>query len=445
MSEHVAGDVWPKLYLAHVKEWTRRFADACRACRVDGVVVFSGAIKRRYRDDIEIPFVAEPFFRVWVPHAYPDAALRIVPGEAPRLVYCRNDDFWTMPPPEPGGFWTDGFDIREVASMEALLIELGDLSVMAGLGESADDTTELASANDATLLSHLDFHRAYKTPYEVACIEQANRIAARGQAAAHRLLADRPSEFELNETYCRATGQRESALPYLNVVAVNEHAGILHYQELDRHAPPTIHSFLLDAGAYCNGYASDVTRTSSAASDEFSDLILSMDAMQQQLCAEARPGVNFVTLNERAHQLLAEVLTTHGLTRCAADETYDRGITRAFLPHGLGHLLGLQVHDAGGRLQAPGGPTQAPPREHPFLRLTRILEPGFVVTVEPGIYFIPTLLHQLNNGSVAGLVNWQRVEQFVPCGGIRVEDDVLVTESESVNLTRPALRQAGFQ
>ena len=272
------------------------------------------------------------------------------------------------------------------------------------------------------------------------CIERANRIAARGQAATHRIVPDHPSEFELNEIYCRATGQRESALPYLNIVAVNEHAGILHYQELDRHPPPTIRSFLLDAGACCNGYASDVTRTSSGADDEFSDLILSMDAMQQQLCAEAQPGVDFIALNERAHQLLAEVLVAHRLTRCASDETYTLGITRSFLPHGLGHLLGLQVHDAGGHLRTPDGHEHAPPREHPFLRLTRVLEPGFVVTIEPGIYFIPALLNQLKNESVAPLIDWQLVERLSPCGGVRIEDDVLVTESESLNLTRPVMR-----
>ena len=406
--------------------------------------MLSGSIKRRHRDDIEIPFVAEPYFRVWVPQAFPDAALRIVPGEAPRLVYVRNDDFWTVPAPEPEGVWTDEFDIREVDSREALFRELGDLTAMAGLGESAEGMTELASSNDPTLLSNLDYFRAYKTPYEVACIEQANRIAARGQAAAHRLLADRPSEFELNETYCRATGQRESELPYLNVVALNEHAGILHYQQLDREPPSTMHSFLLDAGAQCNGYASDVTRTSSGADDAFSGLIVSMVAMQQELCAEARPRVDFVALNELAHRLLAELLTAHGLTRCTSDETYARGITRAFLPHGLGHLLGLQVHDAGGHLQAPGGPEQTPPNEHPFLRLRRVLEPGFVVTVEPGIYFIPALLNPLKNRSVASLIDWQLVERFRPYGGIRIEDDILVTESESRNLTRPALCQAGF-
>ena len=180
-----------------------------------------------------------------------------------------------------------------------------------------------------------------------------------------------------------------------------------------------------------------------APGDPFADLISSMDAMQQRLCAEARRGVSYVALNELAHRLLAQVLAEHGITRSTPGECFDRGVTRTFLPHGLGHLLGLQVHDAAGHQATPSGTSNAPPDEHPFLRLTRTLEPGFVVTVEPGLYFIPALLEELRNGPASRLVNWDRVERFLPYGGIRVEDNVLVTETESRNLSRPALLQAG--
>ncbi len=444
MPEEPSSDSWPGLYRRHVEEWGRRFAGACAASETDGAVVFSGAIKHHFRDDLEYPFFAEPYFKAWVPEAYPDSALRIAPGEAPLLIYAQNTDFWHMPTPEPDGYWTRHFDIRRVSTKAALLNELGTVSGMAGIGEEADEAMGFATVNDATLLSHLDFHRACKTPYEVACMEEANRIAARGHAAAQRLLTERPSEFELNEVYCRATGQRESALAYQNIVALNEHAGILHYQHLDMHPPATLRSFLLDAGADFNGYASDVSRTWSSPGDPFADLILSMDAMQQKLCAEARQGVSYVSLNDLAHRLLAHVLAEHDITRCTPDECFDRGITRTFLPHGLGHLLGLQVHDAAGHQATPSGTRNAPPDEHPFLRLTRTLEPGFVVTIEPGLYFIPALLEELRNGPVSRLINWEPVERFLPCGGIRVEDNVLVTETESRNLSRPALLESGL-
>ncbi len=444
MPEDLSTDSWASLYSAHFDAWERRVSDACAACGYDGVVIFSGTLKYRFRDDIEYPFFAEPYFKVWVPCAYPDSAIRIVPGERPLLVHSHHEDFWHMPAPEPEGFWTDRFEIRAVATLEALVEELGAVSHRAAIGEDAGKAAGFASVNDPVLLSHLDYWRAIKTPYEVACMEEASRVGALGHAAAQRALAGKLSEFELNEIYCRASGQRESALPYRNIVALNEHAAILHYQNLDRQPPSKFFSFLLDAGADHNGYASDITRTCTSSGDPFGELVASLDAMQRRLCEEACPGLSFVTLNDRAHRLLARVLAEHGIILCRAEDAYEQGVTRTFLPHGLGHLLGLQVHDAGGRLEAPGGMERDAPAEHPFLRLTRTLEPGFVVTIEPGLYFIPALLERLRRDTTGKLVNWACVEQWLPYGGVRIEDNVLVTGSGSRNLTRPALRSAGI-
>jgi len=371
------------------------------------------------------------------------AALKVVPGGRPRLVCLRTQDFWHLPVPEPEGFWTGQLEIRCVATPAEALRELGDVSGFAAIGESAHPSMGFRSVNDPALLAHLDFHRAVKTPYEVACIEEANRVAAVGHNAAQRALRGGASEFELNQAYCGAIAQRESDLPYPNIVALNEHAGILHYQHLDQDPPARVHSFLMDAGADCNGYASDVSRTCAGDAGPFRDLIGSMDAMQRRLCDEARDGTSFVSLHELAHRLVAQVLAEHGIVRCSRDEAYGRGITRTFLPHGLGHLLGLQVHDAGGHLHEPGGAAGAPPAAHPFLRLTRTLRPGFVVTVEPGIYFIPELLDELGSGPLERMVNWDLVDRLLPCGGIRVEDNVLVTELGSRNLTRSAFSTDG--
>ena len=432
-----------RLHADHVEEWGRRFAEASSACGVEGCVIFSGAAQYRFRDDVEIPYVAEPYFKAWVPETYPGSALKVVPGNRPRLVCLRTQDFWHLPVPEPEGFWTGQFEIRCAATPAEVLKELGDVSGFAAIGESAHPSMGFRSVNDPALLAHLDYHRAVKTPYEVACIEEANRIAAAGHTAAQRALRGGASEFELNQAYCGATGQRESALPYQNIVALNEHAGILHYQHLDRDPPARIHSFLMDAGADCSGYASDVSRTCSGDAGPFGDLIGSMDALQRRLCDEARDGTSFVSLHDSAHRWVAQVLVEHEIVRCSHDEAYGRGITRTFLPHGLGHLLGLQVHDAGGHLHEPGGVAGAPPAEHPFLRLTRTLRPRFVVTVEPGIYFIPELLDELGSSPLKRMVNWDLVDRLRPCGGIRVEDNVLVTEEGSRNLTRSAFSTNG--
>jgi Xaa-Pro dipeptidase len=168
-----------------------------------------------------------------------------------------------------------------------------------------------------------------------------------------------------------------------------------------------------------------------------------MDELQKKLCARTISDVSFIFLNELAHQLLANVLEEHELITTKAEESYESGVTRFFLPHGLGHLLGLQVHDKGGYLNSPRGPSEKPPIDHPFLRLTRTLEPGFVVTIEPGLYFIPSLLDRLKSCSLSNLVNWAKVETLIPYGGIRIEDNILVTCSGSRNLSRPALKKSG--
>src|SRR5262249_47569958 len=103
----------------------------------------------------------------------------------------------------------------------------------------------------------------------------------------------------------------------------------------------------------------------------------------------------------------------------------------------LGHFLGLQVHDVAGRQQAPQGGTVPPPGAHPFLRTTRTIEENQVVTVEPGVYFIPMLLRPHRSGPASSLIDWGLLERLAPCGGVRIEDAVLVAADGHRNLTRP--------
>jgi Xaa-Pro dipeptidase len=105
------------------------------------------------------------------------------------------------------------------------------------------------------------------------------------------------------------------------------------------------------------------------------------------------------------------------------------GVTRVLFPHGLGHSLGVQVHDVGCRL--------TPPRaENPFLRNTSTIEVGQVFTIEPGCYFIPSLLERLQTGPVASRVSWSAIDTLRRFGGVRIEDDVAVVEGGIRNLTR---------
>jgi len=431
------------LYAAHLEEWERRFTSALEAAGFDSVIVYAGEEQIVFRDDATYPFVAEPYFRAWAPLTqHPGSAVRFEPGRRPRLVFYQDTGFWHEPPAPPEGEWLGHFELHCVGSPAERAAALGPIdSRVASIGPPESSTR--TGANDPRLLAHLDYTRARKTDYEVACIERANEMAALGHAAAQRAFADGGSEFAIDQAYCRAVGQRPTELPYTSIVALDRHAAVLHYQKLrhDRSGPES--SFLLDAGASFRGYAADITRTIVRGANEMQSLIAAVDAMQLEITRDAGQGIDFVALNDRTHERVANLLHEQGLLRVSAEQAYESGLTRSFLPHGLGHLLGLQVHDAGGRLAGPDGSVRRPPPEHPMLRLTRVLEPGFVVTIEPGIYFIPSLLEELRSGPHRNAIDWPAVERLVPFGGVRIEDDVLVTTTGVRNLSRPALDRVG--
>ncbi|HEX6929315.1 MAG TPA: M24 family metallopeptidase, partial [Gammaproteobacteria bacterium] len=117
-------------------------------------------------------------------------------------------------------------------------------------------------------------------------------------------------------------------------------------------------------------------------------------------------------------------------------------VTRAFYPHGVGHYLGAQVHDVGGKIADAKGKAIPQPEDQPFLRLLREMDVDQVFTVEPGLYFIDSLLNGLRGSAAEKSVNWKRVDDFRPYGGIRIEDNVRVTKDGHENLTRPAFESA---
>ena len=117
----------------------------------------------------------------------------------------------------------------------------------------------------------------------------------------------------------------------------------------------------------------------------------------------------------------------------------EQRVTSIFMPHGIGHLLGLQVHDIGGFMADESGAVASKPDGHPYLRLTRELQAGMVVTIEPGLYFIPTLLRQLRASPASAAVNRPLVEHLSRFGGIRIEDDVVCcADGPPENMTRDA-------
>jgi len=364
----------------------------------------------------------------------------IEPGRRPRLLRCHRASYWEGPSPSVGDeVWAE-FDATELAPDDVR----GELprGRVAFVGEDAARAAAVGIAeehiNPAALLRRLDAIRTLKTDYERECMAEANRRAARGHQRVFGSFAiGDKSELELYLQYLEATEQDDSEMPYQGIVALGRHAGVLHHVHYGRQpSGRAVQSLLVDAGASCRGYASDVTRTAIKGADEgaavvFANLIVRLEALQQEVCRRVRADLPYEELHDQTHQLLAPILRELELVRASDDELVGSGITRKFLPHGLGHSLGVQVHDVGCREVAPRP-------ENPFLRNTTRITPGQVFTIEPGCYFIPELMDELRAAPVADRMNWLLVDALGEFGGVRIEDDVAVLEHGTRNLTREA-------
>jgi Xaa-Pro dipeptidase len=435
------------LYPAHLDTLRGRYDDALAACGHDAVLIGAGAQEMRHLDDQAVPFRANPQLLQWLPlDAHPQACLLYRPGQPPLAVVCQAEDFWHAPPPLPGPPWTDALELRIVTSPDRIGGALGPLSGQVALLGPVSQWQALGmggNINPPALLDHLAYQRAIKTPYEVECVRQATVRAVAGHRAAARALAEGGSEFAVLMAFLASCRQTADELPYPAIVAGDSHGATLHYQHYERRQAIE-RSLLIDAGCSHLGYAADITRTHARSdSGPFAALLMHMEAGQRALCARVRPGTPFGDLHQAAHLAVAGVLGECGLAQGEPEGLVESGVTRHFFPHGLGHFLGLQVHDVGGHLAGPGGGCLPAPPAWPKLRLLRTLEAGQILTIEPGIYFITSLLRELRAAQAGRVVNWGRVESLQPFGGIRIEDNVLVTPDGAHNLTRDGFAAGG--
>ena len=429
-----------ELYAQHIAELNARTRAVLEREQLEALIIHSGQAKRQFLDDMDYPFKVNPHFKAWVPVLDNPHCWLLVDGVSkPRLIFYRPVDFWHKVPPEPTDFWVDQFDVKFLQKPDQVAEFLpADRSRMAYIGEQIDvaDVLNIGQRNPESVLAYLHYHRAYKTEYELNCLREANRLAVAGHEAAKAAFFAGESEYGIQMAYLNATRHGENDVPYGNIVALNENAAILHYTALERETPKQLHSFLIDAGANCNGYASDITRTYAYEQNEFADLIAAMNDKQLAIIDRIKPGIRYTDLHLEMHKMTAEVLQQFDFVRATPEEMVEKGITGTFFPHGLGHFIGLQVHDVGGFMADERGTHLAAPDAHPFLRCTRLIEPRQVMTIEPGLYFINSLLGDLAQTEHQGLINWAKVEAFKPYGGIRIEDNVIVHAGHNENMTR---------
>ncbi|QDH69150.1 Xaa-Pro dipeptidase [Marilutibacter alkalisoli] len=436
------------LYRQHLDIVQQRATAALERGGFDHLLVPSGTLHYQAFDDRDYPYAVNPHFKAWAPLTRnPGSWLVFTPGHKPKLVYLQPHDYWHVVPEAPDGHWVEHFDIKIIRDANDAQQHLPKNSTRCAiLGEPQSSLGKYGAYkpnNPAPVLDYLHYHRSFKTPYEVEMMREANRTGVHAHRAAERAFRAGASEFGIHLAYCQAARQDANDLPYSNIVALNEHGAILHYTERDRLPPKDIRSFLIDAGASHAGYASDITRSyATDTGGEFQALIDAVDAAQRKMCDQVRAGTDYKRIHIDAHLALAGILRDAGVLKVSPETALETGVSSAFFPHGIGHGIGLQVHDVAGFAASDSGGSIDKPAGHPYLRLTRMLEPGMAVTIEPGIYFIDMLLDEVKKNGHADAVNWDKVEALKPYGGIRIEDDVVCTDGEPENLTREAFAAA---
>ena len=429
-----------ELFQDHLQVRLAYAEKAMAANNFDCLVISSGQAFTYFADDQDAPFNTVPHFRHYCPLTGPHHVLKLEPGKKPLLVRYAPEDFWYEQLPLGTPFWLAGFDLVEAANLEAVWAAVGKPARAAYIGNETEPATAAGlQLNPAGLTAFLDWGRSEKTPYEIHCMDDATVKGARGHVAGREAFLAGASELEIHYAFMQSVGCLEFELAFASIVAQNEKGATLHYENKRSFRKGA--NLLLDCGARTLGYASDITRTTPApgCDERFVALVAGMEKNQLELCAAVQANLPFGELHHLSHLKLATLLKEHQILDAEPEEAVKLGLTRPFYPHGLGHHLGIQVHDVAGKLAGPDGSLTPPPAEHPTLRTTRTLEVGHVITIEPGLYFIPMLLRPFRANEHAGRFNWPLIDVLAPMGGIRIEDDILVTETGPRNLTREHL------
>jgi len=436
-------------YANHIATLTRTYSDALQYVsnqdtQPASVLVHSGAQERYYGDDRGVAFQAYGHLLHWIPVNRPNQFVYFRPDAKPIYFQIVPNDFWHEQDIGVEPEWEETLAIVRLSNLDELCAQLKQYCVadIAYIGGHADIAASLgidkSLINPKRLLAYLDFSRAVKTGYELEQLREANCIALLGHAAAKARFLEGRSEYEIHMAFLQATQSLEDECPYTNIVALNEKAAILHYQFKRKTIKDQGRVLLIDAGCRVKAYGSDITRTSVSEDvhPKFQSLVIAMEALELALVDEVKPGKTYQSLHESTLSRIAHILVDHNICKGEVTDLIELNVPQLFMPHGVGHLLGIQVHDVGGHQSDIDGTILPPPENSPALRNTRVMEADMVFTVEPGLYFIPLILEAERRSDRSKLINWNAVDELYPCGGIRIEDNIRVTSDGAENLTR---------
>ncbi|KAF9115960.1 hypothetical protein BGX27_005652 [Mortierella sp. AM989] len=412
----------------------------------EGLVYLKGdVLKERHDTDVELSFRQESNFYYLTGFAEHDAHVLfdLKSQKMTLLPYKLPEDHivWMGMPPTETELHTkfEADDIRWSTELLDLINNSGAPTLYVLRQEDVPQGVKL-TINTEVLKDAITTARMYKSAYEIEAMRKINHISSNAHIALMKAAKKSHSEIELDALFRYETarfGARAQA--YQPIVGVGANAAILHYgRNSDSYNGNFDQLCLVDAGAEQGCYASDITRTfplSGKYSGDAKTVYEIVLQMQNAVLAALKPGVQWEDMHRLASRIAVDGLQKAGVLKAefSVDELLEKHIDGVFFPHGLGHMIGLDVHDVGGypkgveRIQAPG---------LQYLRMRRALEAGFVVTVEPGVYFVEFILNAAKNDTaIAKYINWDVVERFAKVGGVRIEDCVVITETGIDNLT----------
>jgi len=380
--------------------------------------------------DAHLPFIAHQEYLYLTGHAdAPGAILAYDPQAAAWISFVPEvtemDRVWEGREQLPGE-WLEKFPAWLAARGPRPIVMLG--APLPGIVADERRTAEVRE--------RYKHARRPKEPAEIAVMQRCAAITAAGYAHIQPLLrpgvSERTLQVELEAEYFRGGAQTTG---YDSIVGVGTQSAVFHGSPSpDRVAAPG-DFILIDSGAQLDRYVIDVTRTYVAGqADAFHrDLHQAVLHAQVRTCERCRPGAEWKDLHLATAVDMIGSLVAMGVMRGNPTSLVEQEAHTLFFPHGLGHMVGLGVRDAGG---LEPGRTKDPRPSLRTLRMDLILRPGYIVTVEPGLYFIPALLNDpVRRERYRDAVNWPLVDQHRHLGGVRIEDNILVTDGEPLNLT----------
>jgi len=445
------------MHAVHRKKLVEKLIGA-NAASNSVVLIQGGKFKNRYSSDNEPIFRQEPYFQYLFGVKEPDffGMIDIHNNKSYLFIPRLPESYaWWMGKILPPSHFKELYEVDEaryVDELEKVLAEELKVSLIYTLkGKDADSGNwskeakfpgiEKFTINNTLLFPHIVECRVFKTEEELKLLRYVNKITSEAHTMVMKKTRPNMGEHQAEaifryETYYQG-GCRNMA--YTCICASGENGSVLHYGHA---AAPNSKELkdgemvVFDMGTEYHCYVSDITRSFPVNGKFTADQKIIYEtvlAAQETVMKTMKPGVSWPDMHRLANRVICEELKKHGLLKGEVDDMMKNHIGALFMPHGLGHFMGIETHDCGGypegieKIQEPGLRS---------LRSGRILQPNMVITVEPGIYFIEAILEPaFKDSSKNQFLNVERIKEFMNFGGVRIEDDVIITQLGIENMT----------